>query len=184
MEAHDELQGLWQSQPDPGLAGPRFDTLEELTAPVRFPLSGSGKMATAAAFFAPVVVAGRGLARELSGVETAACWLSILAAALGTLLILRQREQWPAQSLSLTDHRQALAREYLRQAGVVRRIGIPTVLLSYGWLTVHSLVSYRAGDWSWLDPVSQFLFAVLIVLALLWQKKLEGRSVRRILRGA
>ena len=122
MESHDELPGLWQNQPDPGLPGPRFDRLEELTAPVQFPLSRTGKAATAAAFFAPVLVAGRGLARELSSVETAACWLSIIAAAVGTLLILRQREQWPAQSLSLREHRQALAREYLRQSAMVRRI--------------------------------------------------------------
>jgi hypothetical protein len=184
METHDDLQGLRPSQPDPGIAGPQFNTLEEMTAPVQFPLSPSGKAATGAAFATPVLLALSALKRELSGVETAACWISILAAVAGTLLILRQREQWPAQSLPLLQYRQALVREYLRQTAVVRRIGIPTVLLTYGWLAVHSFVSYLAGKWSWLDPASQLAFVIFLAAVLVWQKKLEARSVRRILRGA
>jgi hypothetical protein len=42
-------------------------------------------------------------------VETAACWISILAAVAGMLLILRQLEPWPPQSLPLLQYRQALA---------------------------------------------------------------------------
>lgn len=187
MEDRDELQGLWQSQPVIYTGDvPRFGLIDDLTAPVYFPMSRAMRWSTAAAFFFIAAMNFLDLRRGLSGLELASAWaveVFLVVAIFVLLLPLRSGRQAPPADASIVEYRSAIAREFIRQSTVERRLYLPIYILIWVSYSVRVTLEHARDGlvwYEWLVPISFLLpFAGAI-----WQtRQVRERALRRILSG-
>ena len=186
MRDKDDLQDLWQSHVAswPNRAVPDFSLLEDMTAPVQSPAELKWLNVAALAFAIVRVVVE--LQRIRSTPELIACSVALLFAVVGLVLLLRQTAPIAAagHDCSVEEFRTQIASQYDRQARSFRRSFIPALLLTWASLLVsEALRDYVEKGTTGAGLILPCILVAAIPFAVRFQRSIDERAVRRILRG-
>jgi hypothetical protein len=187
MTEKDELQDLWQSHVATAhdLTVPNFSLMEDMTAPVQSAAELKWLNIMALLFVMLRVLVE--FQRVRSTPEFVACCVAIIFAVVGVVLLLRQRRRaivTGGHDCSVEEFRIRTAQEYERQTRSFRRSFVPALLLSWAaLLSSESLRSYDEHGTSAGALIPPALLVLAIPFAIRFQRSMDERGVRRILRG-
>jgi hypothetical protein len=182
----DELQALWQSQPVSQADGPRFGLIEDMTTPVNYPLSRAMRWPNAVALLLLAHNGWQYLERSSSMFEWATASLAVGACLLGAVALfvpLGKPSNTPSADASISEYRNAMAREFLRQTRVERRVYVPVFALIWLSMILRAAAEASRDGFGWLHFLLPLAFLAFFGWLLWYTREVRHRAARRILSG-
>jgi hypothetical protein len=187
VDEHDELQGLWQSQPVNAGGAPRFGLVEDLTAPVSYPMSRAVRWSNAAGLLLMSSNAWRDMRPGITPFELTTAQVAFAACMGGAIILLLplggQPQQLPPADATVAEYRTAMAREYIRQSSVERRVYLPALGIVWAAILTHAFAQMVRTGFHWYHLTVLGLFAAFVAVTAWYMRDIRRRAVRRIISG-